>query len=125
VSGGHERDLERAERLYAIGQIDGAIDTLRRVLSDDPDQPEAHAWLAACLLRKRRLHAATVEAQMALTLAPESTLARWVGAEVELARRDFGAAERHIEALLADAPGVPAFHRLKAGLALSGRRAAR
>lgn len=121
MSGDLQRQLEQAEQLYSIGQLDGAIGVLRRVLSEDPDLAEAHAWLAACLIRKRRLHAATVEARIALTLAPESTLARWVGAEIELARRDFAAARHHVDALLADSPDVPGFHRLKARcLALSG-----
>lgn len=117
-----QRHIEHAERLYSIGQIDGAIDMLRRVLSEDPDVADAHSWLALCLLRKRRLHAATVEAEIALSLAPESVLSRWVSAEIDVAKRDFASAERHVDSLLADSPQVPAFHLLKARcLTLTGR----
>jgi Flp pilus assembly protein TadD len=118
-----ERSLERAERLYQIGQLDGAIDELRRMLTEDPDVAEAHAWLALCLLRKRRLHAALVEARLALTLGPELLLSQYVAAEVALAKRDFRAAGEHIAALLDGAPENPGFHRLKAHwLTLTGRR---
>lgn len=117
-----ERELERAEQLYSIGHTDGAIDVLRQILTEDPDQAEAHAWLAICLLRKRRLHAAGIEADMAITLAPDSLMAHWVSAELSLARRRFDRAGEHIERLLADAPEAPGFHRLKARwLSLTGR----
>ena len=119
-----ERLMTRAEHLYSIGQLDGAIDTLREALTDDPDLGEAHAWLAACLIRKRRLHAADMEARMALTLEPDMILSHWVGAELGLAKRDFESAGRHIEALLARAPEQSAFHLLKARwLSLSHREA--
>lgn len=118
-----ERLLERAEHLYEIGQIDGAIEHLKRALSENPDLAEGHAWLALCLLRKRRLHAAGVEAGLAITLGPEHLLSHVVAAEVALAKRDFDAAQRHIETLLAEAPQNAALHRLKARwLTLTGRR---
>jgi tetratricopeptide (TPR) repeat protein len=120
------RQLERVQHLYELGQLDGAIDQLKQVLTEDPDSAEAHAWLALCLLRKRRLHAAQVEAGLATTLGPDLPLSHLVAAEVALAKRDFKAAGRHIETLLADAPENPVFHRLKARwLLLTGRRAER
>jgi tetratricopeptide (TPR) repeat protein len=120
---GLPRFIERAEHLYAIGHVDGAIDELKRALTDDPDHAEAHAWLALCLLRKRRLHAAGVEANLAMTLGPELLLSQLVAAEVAIAKRDFKAAGQHIETLLAEAPENPAFHRLKARwLTLTGKR---
>jgi tetratricopeptide (TPR) repeat protein len=118
--------LERAEHLYDIGQLDGAIDQLRHALTEDPDLAEAHAWLALCLLRKRRLHAAAVEARLATTLGPDLLLSHMVAAEVSLAQRDFKAAERHIETLLAEAPENPVLYRLKARwLTLTGKRSER
>lgn len=115
--------LERAQYLFEIGQVDGAIDELKRALTEDPDIAEAHAWLAICLLHKRRLHAAVIEAGLALTLDPESTMSHLVAAEVGLAQRDFRGAEKHIAALLAEEPQNPAFHRLQARwLGLVGKR---
>jgi tetratricopeptide (TPR) repeat protein len=121
-----QRYLERAQRLYELGQDDGAIDQLKRALTEDPDLAEAHAWLALCLLRKRRLHAAAVEAGLAITLGPELALSHWVAAEVALAKRDFKQAAQHIETLLAEDPGNPIVHRLKARwLTLTGKRSER
>jgi tetratricopeptide (TPR) repeat protein len=120
---GPQRFIERAEHFYAIGHVDGAIDELKRALTDDPDDAEAHAWLALCLLRKRRLHAAGVEANLAMTLGPELLLSQLVAAEVAIAKRDFKVAGQHIETLLTEAPENPAFHRLKARwLTLTGKR---
>jgi tetratricopeptide (TPR) repeat protein len=109
-----ERYLEQAERLYEIGQYDGAIDLLRRALTVDPDLADAHAWLAMCLLHKRRVHAAKIEADLALTLEAESPFAHWVAAEVCIARRELAAAERHAELLIAARPELPAAYRLLA-----------
>jgi tetratricopeptide (TPR) repeat protein len=118
-----QRQLERVEHLIEIGQLDGAIEQLKQLLSDDPDLAEAHAWLALCLLRKRRLHSAAVEAGLAITLGPELLLSHVVAAEVALAKRDFKAAGRHIETLLAESPENPALYRLKARwLTLTGKR---
>jgi Flp pilus assembly protein TadD len=126
MTGHADRYIEEAERLLDIGHIDGAIDRLRSALTDDPDRGEAHALLAICLLRKRRLHAAGVEARGALTLAPEAPLTHWVGAEFGLAQRDFANAERHAEQFRALAPESPAGDRLLARLySLTGRRAQR
>jgi Flp pilus assembly protein TadD len=117
-----DRELERAEHQRSIGQLDGAIDTLKRVLTREPDNGDAHALLAICLLGKRRLHAARIEGDMALTLAPESVLSHWVGAELAIAGRKFDAAEGHVERLLSASPQSAEFHRLKARLlSLTGR----
>lgn len=117
-----DRELERAERALAVGHIDGAIEALRRVLTFDPDFADAHAWLAICLLRKRRLHAAAIEAERALTLGPESPLSQRVGAEIEMARRRFKEAERHVDQLIAMTPMDASALRLRARLfALTGR----
>jgi tetratricopeptide (TPR) repeat protein len=121
-----QRQLERVQHLFEIGQLDGAIDQLKQLLSEDPDLAEGHAWLALCLLRKRRLHAAVVEAGLATTLGPELVLSHVVAAEVSLAKRDFKAAQNHIEMVLAEAPENPAWHRLKARwLTLTGKRGER
>jgi hypothetical protein len=45
------RSLERAEHLYDIGQLDGAIHELRRTLTEDLTSQKPMR-LALCLLRK-------------------------------------------------------------------------
>jgi Flp pilus assembly protein TadD len=121
-----QRYIDDAQRLIDIGQIDGAIDRLRMALTEDPDLGDAHALLALCLLQKRRLYAAGIETDLALTLAPEAPFTHWVAAELNLARRDFASAERHIEQFRALAPDLPSADRLLARCySLTGRRAER
>lgn len=122
-----ERDVERwlalAESQIRRGQLTGAIDTLRRVLSVDPDHAEAHAYLALCLLDQRRLHAAVHEAGLALALDPENTTALYASGLVQSSRRHFGLAEEQFRQLLEREPGNPAYYRSLADVyGLTGRR---
>ena len=120
------RYVDDAQRLIDLGQVDGAIDRLRTALTEDPDLGDAHALLAICLLQKRRLYAAAIETDLALTLAPEAPFTHWVAAELNLARRDFVTAEGHIEQFRALAPDLPQADRLLARCySLTGRRAER
>ena len=57
------------------GQVDAAIETLARLLGQSPDDADAHALRALCLLRRKRLHAARLEAGTALSLEPDSVFA--------------------------------------------------
>lgn len=119
-----DQSIDNAQHLLSIGHIDGAIDRLRFVLGEDPDVAEAHALLALCLLNKRRLHAATVEAELALTLAPEAPLSHCVAAELALANRDFKKAEQRARSFLELAPESAYAYRLLANCySLTGRDA--
>jgi Flp pilus assembly protein TadD len=60
--------LERAYTQMAQHHLRGAIETLRQVLSLDPDNAQAHALLATCLHDEKRLFAADHEARAALAL---------------------------------------------------------
>lgn len=111
-----ERWLEHAQRQLAQGHTDGAIESLRRVLTVDPDQAEAHALLGLCLLDKRRARAAELEVGLALTLEPELSLAHFARAHVLIAQRRFGEAEAHLRQLLADEPHSALYHRALARL---------
>jgi Flp pilus assembly protein TadD len=123
MSAHFDRYIDEAERLIDIGHVDGAIDRLRRALTEEPDRGEAHALLALCLVRKRRLHAAGVEVRSALALAPEAPLTHFVAAELGLAQRNFASAKRHAEQFRALAPESPAGDRLLARCyTLTGRR---
>ena len=118
------RAFELAERQLALGQVHGAIESLRRVLAMDPDMADAHAVLALALLRLKRLAAAEHESGMALTLEPESWLALWASGHVLKAQRRFGEAEERFETLRAHDPTsaqpLVALARLRQ---LQGRRA--
>lgn len=94
------RLLEYAERQLARGHVTGAIETLKGTLTGDPDCADAHALLALCLVRQKRLHAADLESRMALALEPEAPLAHWACGAVLTARRRFREAEEHYNRFL-------------------------
>ena len=110
------RLLEQARLHIQHGHMDGAIDVLREILSNDPDLAEAHAYLSICLLRKRRGHAAAHEAQIALALEPESETALYALALSQFAQRKFRDAEAHIRRLLDIDPNDARYYLLLADL---------
>lgn len=86
--------IARAERQLSHGDIAGAIESLRQLLSQDPDNAGAHAFLSLCLHDQKRLAAAEHEARLALTLEPELVLGHTALGTVALAKQDTGAAEQ-------------------------------
>lgn len=92
----HDHFYYMAERYYAHGRIDSAIDALLQSLGEDPDRSDAHAFLALCLIKRQRLHAAGLEAARALELEPESAFAHLAAAIVAIARRQFEQAQAHL-----------------------------
>ncbi|MEM7352079.1 MAG: tetratricopeptide repeat protein [Acidobacteriota bacterium] len=119
-----ERWLFTAQQQMQQGQLEGAVDSLRQVLSADPDDSDAHALLAMCLLDLRRLHAAEHESGMALALEPQSSLALYASGLVLAARRKFLPAEERFRQLLEQDPHNSAYYRSLAGIyQLTGRRA--
>lgn len=93
-----ERDhiLERAGSLLDNGHVDQAIHILTTLLGEDPEDADAHALLAISLVRRKRLHAARLEATRASELNPESPFAHLANGVVLTARREFAAAERSL-----------------------------
>ena len=89
--------INRARQQLAQSHIDGAIDSLRRALSLDPDLAESHAILALCLVDARRLHAAGHEARLALLAEPNLGLAHYALTHVLIGQRKFKQAEAQIE----------------------------
>jgi len=93
--------LALARRQMRIGNYAGAIEQLRQALAADPTGGDAHALLAVCLHATKRLHAAEYEAQQALSAAPELPAAHLAAGAIQLTRRRFAAAERHLRETLA------------------------
>ncbi len=91
-----EHLFDHAQRMLDNGQVDQAIDTLTELLGEDPDDGDAHALLSLCLVRRKRLHAARLEAQRAAELEPESVFAHLAMGAVFAARREFKVAEQHL-----------------------------
>lgn len=90
----------RAQAQLERGQVDAAIDTLAQWLGVEPDDADAHALLALCLVRRKRLHAAGLEAGTALALAPDSAFAHVAAAGVAQARGHPKLAESHLHTAL-------------------------
>lgn len=109
------------QRLQA-GQYDGAMDSLRELLANEPEHAEGHGLLAICLLNMRRVHAARRESQLALAADPLLPLAHYAAAQVSIAARQFKPAEKHLMQLLDMEPGNASYHRSLADLyQLTGR----
>lgn len=119
------RLLDHALRLMRGGHVDQAIDVLTRLLGEAPDDADAHAALALCLVSRHRLHAAKLEAAQALALEPDGVLAHLAMASVSIARREFPAAEAHLDAARAIAPEHPENYRIAATLYRNWGRNAR
>lgn len=92
------RDYAQAQ--LARGDRRGALETLRRGLAEDPEDPEAHALLSLVLLTLKRPHAAEHEAGLALSLEPLLPLAHFAAASAAMARRRFKDAGQHLQQLL-------------------------
>ncbi len=106
--------LALARRQMRIGNYIGAIEQLRQALAADPTDAGAHALLAVCLHATKRLHAAEYEAQQALSAAPELPAAQLAAGAIQLTRRRFAAAERHLREALALDPTDATAYRLLA-----------
>ena len=88
--------FRHAQQQLARGQVDGAIDTLALLLGTEPDHAYAHGLLAICLVRRKRLHAARLEAERSVELDPEGLLPHQAIAAVASADRRFRIAEEHL-----------------------------
>ncbi|MBL4772211.1 MAG: tetratricopeptide repeat protein [Alcanivoracaceae bacterium] len=59
-------NYDRALAYLQRGQIDQAIETIKGLLANDPNDAHYHGLLARCLLSKKRIYAAEYEIQLAL-----------------------------------------------------------
>ena len=92
----NNEELNLAQDQLGRGQVLEAIETLASLLGEDPDDAQAHALLAICLVRRKRLHAAGLEAASALQLAPEMAFPHIAAASVVSASRRFQEAKQHL-----------------------------
>lgn len=99
TNNGQDADLaiQRAAAQLNHGNAEGAIETLIRVLGEHPDNAEAHAFLAISLVHRKRIHAARLEANRSLELAPELFAGHIAAAKAAMANRDFRIANHHLE----------------------------
>jgi len=79
-----QQKLDIALRFLSVGNTPAAIDVLRNLLSQNPNDSDAHAILSQALLSQLRIEAATQEANLALQLDPGSSLAHFSIAKCQL-----------------------------------------
>jgi Tfp pilus assembly protein PilF len=115
VSGGDGARLTLAAQMIDRGQSLRAVELLRELLGQEPEEPRAHALLAQALFGARRLVAAEHEAQTAVRLSPDWGFAHLVLGRVLVAARRLDQAEEHLTAAASLAPDEAATLR---GLAL-------
>jgi tetratricopeptide (TPR) repeat protein len=112
----------RAMLLYDQGRYDLAEEQTRRWLLDDPDDAQAHALLALCLLKRQDWGQSLREVTEAVRLGPDMAYTHYVAGHVLLA------AGRHAQAMNAASiairldSGVPTHHALAATIHLEKRR---
>ena len=91
-----ERRIDLARTFLDRGLHQQAVETLREVLSLDPDHPVAHALMALALVGLRRLPAADYEAARALMCDPDCFDAHFASAQVRLAQGLADGAQLHL-----------------------------
>lgn len=102
------------ERLH-LGDSDGAIELFRASLTEEPENPMAHAGLALALADVLRLTAARDEAGQAIALAPDHFLGHLAMGLVAMTEHRVDEAEAHLTRAVALEPENPT------GLAALGR----
>ncbi|MER2520930.1 MAG: tetratricopeptide repeat protein [Bdellovibrionales bacterium] len=85
----HPAKLKVAQYLLGAEQYDETEKRLNAVLSEDPDNAEAHAIRAALLIRRKDYDAAEKEAQIALSKSPTSITAFSALAGIYAAKQDY------------------------------------
>lgn len=75
--------LQRAQLLMSQNRPEQAAEQLRHLLSQEPDDADAHAMLALCLTHDQdRWHDATREAEQAIHIAPDSSFSHYALAAI-------------------------------------------
>ncbi len=113
---------QRALGQLAHGDARGAVESLREALSHEPDDPSLHAVLAVALLACKRRHAARVEAETAVALAPELAVAHRALGYARLAFRDLRGAGEAFAQSAALAPDDAEAHLALGRLHAAARR---
>lgn len=111
-----EQLLIHANQQLHHGDTYGAIDSLKQLLSYEPDIADAHALLAICLFHSKRLEAAKYEAGIALQLAPDSSFSHYAQGVILTAARQFTVAEDNLNQAIQLEPTNATYLLAKANL---------
>ena len=116
------RQLERARLLLEQSRYDMAKKEIGLHLARDPDDPEAHALLALCLLNNKEFKTATEHAKHAIAQAPDWDFAHYVMACVWWRRNYLDRAAESAEAALALDPHAVSHYTLLGRVRFDQRR---
>lgn len=108
--------FEQAWACYHRGQYEQAIELLKELLSQAPNEALYHGLLAACLLEQRRLHAAEYEIGIGLGLNPLLPFLLLTYAKVLLFKNKHSSAIAKCDEALAQEPSFVAALLFKAEL---------
>ncbi len=103
--------LAKAMQYLRSGRPQAAVDAFSEVLALDPDDADTHAWLALALLQTKRLHAARIEAELAVGIRADGAVPLYVLGHVRLAERRWKEAEEVFLRLLEVEPDDAENHR--------------
>ena len=78
----NELQLDSVQQKMHQGAYESALDSLKEILSDDPNDALAHGFLALVLLSTGRRYAAEYEAGLALSLEPNYAFLHWIKAKI-------------------------------------------
>lgn len=112
----------RGTLLISQRRYDLAVEELRLALAEDPQNPQAHAFLGICLAELGRYDEAQREAGEGIALTPDLPLPHYAMAVVLMARRRYEEALRAVEEAVRLDPGDADHHCLHAQVLFALRR---
>ena len=107
-----EKEFIRLDAFVQAGRFSRAVQVLKEVLGQDPDNLFAHYMLAICLINLNRLHGACFEAEMAIRIAPLAYEGHYAAAHAYMLKGDFKRALNHAKYLLELMPHSPEPHHI-------------
>lgn len=115
-------NMARAELLMSQGRYDIAEEHVRLALSEDPDNPLPHAWLALCFSRREQFSPATDEARRAVGLEPSEPFYHYILASIFNSRGMPKESEEAVRQALELDPSESSYWGLLASLKLQAKK---
>jgi tetratricopeptide (TPR) repeat protein len=103
-------ELARAEQLLQQGRYDLAEREIRKHLAQNIEDPDAHAYLALCLINNKKIEEAKKEAFEALALYPDFPFAHFLLSKIYIEEDDYKRAQDSIKEALRVDPYEPQYY---------------
>lgn len=85
--------IDRVIHLININRYDDAVKLLRNMITENPDDFQAHGFLSLCLLEQKKIEEAYLEADLAIKLCPDDPWPFYIKAKVFMQDKRFAPAE--------------------------------